>query len=577
MEHMTEILAAARGDSPCDLALLNGTVINTFTCEKLQGDVGIKNGVIVGIGEYQGSEEIDVSGKYIAPGFIEAHYHIESSMLRPSELTSVIVPRGTTCMVADPHEIANVAGLAGIEFLLADSDEIPMDLYLMAPSCVPSTEFDSSGASITERDIEHLYRHPRILGLGEVMDYTSVVNARPNILRKIEISEGRPVDGHAPMLSGPELSAYIAAGPRSDHECSTPEEALEKARLGMTVMIRGSGDGQNLAGMLSVVNPLNCGQFILVTDDRGADELDRHGHLDHLLMQAVDAGIDPALAVRLVTLNPALYFGLKRRGAVAPGYMADLVVLEDLRSFRVSRVYRSGKLVARQGRLLSEVSRSTLQPAVVDTVQLDRAALDDLWISFRSPDPAVRVMELVPGTILTRTSLEKVRTGTGTDRSFAFDPSVDLCPVFVLERHHNTGRVGRGLVRGFGLRKGAIASSFAHDSHNIICACADPVSARTAILAVAESGGGYSVAIDREVIGLLRLPVCGLISDGTVDDLLRGLARIDKAVRETGCSLSRPFFDLSFLSLPVVPELKLTDRGLVEVGSMELVELELEE
>jgi adenine deaminase len=550
MENISQVLAAARGDLPCDLVLVNGMLVNTFTCEILKGDVGVKNGIVVGIGDYRGVEEIDISGKYVAPGFIEAHYHLESSTLKPSELSRIIVPRGTSCMVADPHEIANVAGIDGIEFLLADSETIPMDLYLMAPSCVPSTQFDSSGASITLRDIEHLYGHPRILGLGEVMDYTSVVNARTRVLDKIEISKGRPVDGHAPGLSGHALSAYITAGPGSDHECTSPVEALEKARLGMTIMIREGGNGQNLADMLSVVNPLNCGQFILVTDDKGADELDRDGHLDHLLRRAVKAGMEPALAVRLVTLNPARYFGLDRRGAVAPGYAADLVVIDDLRSFRVSKVFRSGKLVARQGRLVVEVSHSTVQPSVVNTVHLGEKAVKDLWIHFRSPDPIARVMKLVPGTILTSASLEKINT-VQSDGSFLFDPSIDLSPVLVLERHRGTGRVGMGLVRGFGLEKGAIASSFAHDSHNIICVCADPVSARTAIEALAEAGGGYSVAIGEDLIGLLELPVCGLIYGGTVEDLLTAMSDIMNAVRKTGCSTNRPFFDLSFLSLPV--------------------------
>jgi adenine deaminase len=562
MENISQVLAAARGDLPCDLVLVNGMLVNTFTCEILKGDVGVKNGIVVGIGDYRGVEEIDISGKYVAPGFIEAHYHLESSTLKPSELSRIIVPRGTSCMVADPHEIANVAGIDGIEFLLADSETIPMDLYLMAPSCVPSTQFDSSGASITLRDIEHLYGHPRILGLGEVMDYTSVVNARTRVLDKIEISKGRPVDGHAPGLSGHALSAYITAGPGSDHECTSPVEALEKARLGMTIMIREGGNGQNLADMLSVVNPLNCGQFILVTDDKGADELDRDGHLDHLLRRAVKAGMEPALAVRLVTLNPARYFGLDRRGAVAPGYAADLVVIDDLRSFRVSKVFRSGKLVARQGRLVVEVSHSTVQPSVVNTVHLGEKAVKDLWIHFRSPDPIARVMKLVPGTILTSASLEKINT-VQSDGSFLFDPSIDLSPVLVLERHRGTGRVGMGLVRGFGLEKGAIASSFAHDSHNIICVCADPVSARTAIEALAEAGGGYSVAIGEDLIGLLELPVCGLIYGGTVEDLLTAMSDIMNAVRKTGCSTNRPFFDLSFLSLPVVPEPGGTGAGRV--------------
>lgn len=576
MGYLPEFISAARGDSPCDLVLKGGLIINTFTCELLEADVGIKGGFIAGIGEYQGKQEIDVKGKYISPGFIESHYHVESSLLRPSELSRIVVPRGTTCMVADPHEIANVAGMNGIEFFLADSEEIPMDLYLMAPSCVPSTGFDSSGATITSRDIEHLYRHPRVLGLGEVMDYSAVVNARPQVLRKIEISKGRPVDGHAPRLSGRQLSAYIAAGPGSDHECTEPAEALEKARLGMTIMIREGKDPIKLANMLSIVNDLNCGQFILVTDDRPADELEHEGHLDYLLMRAVEAGMEPAVAVRLVTLNPARYFGLKRYGAVAPGYIADLVVLEDHKSFRAERVYKSGKQVARQGRLTEQITQSTLQHSVLNTVHLKDVTASDLWIRFGSPKPLARIMGLVHGTILTSASIEEVRVDPG-DRSFLFDPDLDLAPVLILERHKATGRIGRGLVRGFGLKRGAMASSFAHDSHNIICICADPDSAMTAINALLESGGGYAVAVGDELKGHLELPICGLIHEGPYEKLLDSLADVLKAARETGCIQDNPFFDLSFLSLPVVPELKITDKGLFDVVKGEFAELEVGE
>ena len=571
MEHLPEILAAARGDSPCDLVLRNGVVINTFTCELIEGDIGVKRGIVVGIGEYQGVEEIDIGGKFVSPGFIEGHFHIESSLLRPSELVRVIVPRGTTCMVADPHEIANVAGISGIEFFLADSDTIPMDLYFMAPSCVPSTEFDSSGATITVRDIEHLYGHPRILGLGEVMDYAAVVNARPDVLRKIKISADRPIDGHAPRLSGQNLCAYIAAGPGSDHECTGPDEALEKARLGMTIMIREN----ELASMVPIVNDLNCGQFILVTDDISADRLDREGHIDHLLAKAVEAGVDPAVAVRLVTINPARYFGFKRRGAVAPGYLADLVVLDDLKSFRVNRVFKSGKQVARQGRLTIDVVPSTLQHSALYSVHVAAIKVSDLWVRFSSPDPFARVMELVPGSIFTTASVEKVRADTA-DGSFLFDPDVDLSPVLVLERHKGSGRIGRGLVRGFSIKRGAIASSYAHDSHNIICVCADPESAMTAISALKESGGGYAVAVGKKLAGHLKLPICGLMYDGAYEKLLDSITVILEAVEVTDCVMENPFFDLSFLSLTVVPELKITDKGLFDVEQGEFVELEIE-
>jgi adenine deaminase len=569
----TELIAAARGDLPCDLVLKNGRIINTFTMEILKGDVGIKGEMIAGVGEYQGMREMDLEGMYVAPGFIESHFHIESTMLRPSELARVVVPRGTTCMVADPHEIANVAGIDGIEFFLADSEKIPMDLFLTAPSCVPATDFETAGASIKARDIEHLYRHPRILGLGEVMNFPGVIQGAPDIMKKIEASGGRPIDGHAPLLTGKPLCAYLAAGPRSDHECTRAQEALEKARLGMWIMLREGSEPGVLKTLLSVVNERNCGRFMLITDDKPADELVLEGHLDHLIRTAVQMGLDPAMAVRLVTLNPAQYFGFSSLGAVAPGYQADLVVLGDLESFEVQRVFKSGHLVSEGSDLIADVSPGLLQPSIMNTVHLSQVSEDDLWIRFTSANPRARVMELIRGTILTGCRIEDIQVDE--EGRFLFDPDRDLAPVFVLERHRNTGHLARGLVGGFGLKRGAIASSVAHDSHNIICVATDSQSALTAVKTLSDCGGGLCVTLGGKTAGLVQLPICGLIHAGLFEDLLESLHDLNRAVSDTGCSTMHPFFDLSFLSLPVIPELKITDMGLFDVNSFSPVDLEV--
>ncbi|MBN2720570.1 MAG: adenine deaminase [Proteobacteria bacterium] len=575
LPHLTELILAARGDSPCDLVLKNCRIINTFTLEILNGEVGIKNGFIAGAGEveYDGIDIVDLDGAYLAPGFIESHFHVESSLRRPSELARLVVPRGTTCIVADPHEIANVAGVPGIEYFLKDSEGIPLDLFLMAPSCVPATEFETSGARLDAGDIERLYRYPRVIGLGEVMNFPGVINGAPDMMEKILASRGRPIDGHAPMLSGKELCAYIAAGPRSDHECSDEREALEKVRLGMHIMIREGAEPGNLGKLAAIVNEKNLDRFMLCTDDKPPYKLFEEGHVDYLLRQAVLSGLDPVMAIRMVTLNPARYFGFARRGAVAPGYMADLVVTEDLESFRAARVYKSGRLAAENGSSMLKSPSAPPDPAILNTIKIQSLEQEDLTLRFGSAKPAARVMELVRGTILTRHRVEKVPVDDAG--SFVFDPETDLAPVFVLERHRGTGNVGKGLVRGFGLKRGALASSLAHDSHNIICVAADSQSAYTAVRTLVDHGGGFCAAVGDRCTGLVDLGIAGLIHEGTYESILEAFKDLEKGITETGCALPHPFFYLSFLSLPVIPELKITDRGLFDVAAFSQVNLEV--
>ncbi len=573
--NIDEILSAARGDSPCDLVLSNGRIINTFTLEILEGDIGIKDGLIVGIGAYDAAVAMDLEGRYVAPGFIESHFHLESSMLRPSELAKLVVPRGTTSIIADPHEIANVAGIPGIEFFLKDSENIPLDLYLTAPSCVPATEFETAGARLRAADIRKLYSNPRVIGLGEVMNFPGVVQGVPDMMEKIEASRGKPIDGHAPMLSGKELCAYIAAGPRSDHECSNAEEALEKVRLGMWIMIREGAEPGNLSKLAAIVNDRNCGRFMLSTDDKPPDKLFSEGHMDYLLRQAVRAGLDPAMSVRLVTLNPSQYFGLAKAGSIAPGFQADLVVLEDLESFNVRKVFKSGKLVAQDGELTVRIPSVTPDRAILDTVHLPEIGEKDFLLHFERDIPRARIMKIIRGSILTEKRVEEVPAdNTG---AFIFNPDADLIPVYVLERHNASGNIGKGLVQGFGLKKGALASSLAHDSHNIVCVSTDTRSAFTAVSNLVQSGGGLCAAVGDRCTGMVDLGICGLIHEGTYQSILKSFKELAKGIEETGCSLPHPFFYLSFLSLPVIPELKITDRGLFDVKDFSLVDLEVKD
>ncbi|GBE15774.1 MAG TPA: adenine deaminase [Proteobacteria bacterium] len=572
---LQRVLAVSRGDEPASLLLKNARLINTFTGEIQETGIAIMEDRIAGLGEYDADEVIDLEGSYVAPGFIEAHFHIESTMLRPGELARVIVPRGTTCMVADPHEIANVSGLEGIEFILADSEGIPLDLYLMAPSCVPATTFETSGAEIGIREIERLLNHPRVLGLAEVMNFPGVVHGDDSIITKILASAGKPIDGHAPMLSGKPLNAYAAAGIQSDHECTNAEEAREKVRLGLRIMMREGTSAHDLANLLPAVTQDNFSRFMLVTDDRHPDELMESGHLDLLLRKAAKHGLDPVQAIRMVTINPAEHFGLKGRGAVAPGYLADLVVFDDMKSFQIRAVFKSGKKVSSNGIYFPEVEPASVQNKLRNSINLRRITDDYLRIFFSTTNPLARIMEIVPGALITKGSVEEIKTDE--DGFFLHDSSMDLASLFVLERHHGSGRCGKGIVKGFGLQRGAIASSVAHDSHNIVCVSADSKSAAAAVNALIDSGGGLSVAVDGECLATLALPISGLLYDGAADSLVRKLREVKSRAGKTGCPLEDPFMILSFLALPVIPELKLTDRGLFDVTAFSPVELEVSE
>jgi adenine deaminase len=564
---LTQTIQIANGTVPADMLITNGKVVNVFSGEIYPADVAIAGGWIVGVGErYEAREVIDVGGRYICPGFIDAHVHIESAMVTPHEFARAVLPHGVTTVVTDPHEIANVLGLEGIRFMLNNAKYGPLNMFVNASSCVPSTEMETTGARLEFYDLAPLLREPWVIGLAEVMNYPGVVNGDARVLEKIRAFEGRVIDGHCPGLSGKGLNAYVAAGVMSDHECSSVEEAREKLRLGMTIFIREGTPARNLRQLLPLVRTENERRICLCTDDRSPVDLIDQGSIDHLIRLAVAEGLDPVTAIRLGTLNPAEYFRLNKRGAIAPGCHADLVVFSDLNDLRPEQVYRDGRLVAQDGMMLSwewPAQRVTLR----DTVNID-------WgkVSFAIPlaGTRVRVIGIIPDQIVTEHLLAAPRAEGGYALA---DPERDLLKMAVIERHRATGNVGLGFVRGLGLKSGAIASTFANDHHNIVVIGADDQSMFTAVRAVAATHGGMCVARGDSVLAQVPLPIAGLMSDQPIEVVRRQMDNIIATARQLGTSLNDPFMTMSFLALPVIPSLKLTDQGLVDVDRFELVSL----
>ena len=563
----TRVLAVARGDAPADLALDGGRVVNVFTHEILGQSVAVVDGIIAAVGEARDARDrIDLGGRLLLPGLIDAHVHLESSMVVPSEFARAVVPRGTTTVVCDPHEVANVAGLDGVRWMLSASADLPLEVLVMAPSCVPATDLATSGARLTAADLATLAGEPRVLGLAEVMNVPGAVLGDPEVHAKLDTFAGLPVDGHGPGLGGRWLDAYIACGVGSDHECLRADEAMEKLRRGMRIFLRQGTGAKNLIDLLPAVTPATLPRCALCTDDRHPHDLLDEGHIDHLLRLTIEQGLDPVEAVCLATLSAADAFGLNDRGAVAPGRRADLVVCSDLGSFSAEMVFAGGRVVARDGKPVGD------WPAVdPGGLSLPAAmAIDVDALDFRVPaaGSSYRVIGIVPGQIITEHLVEDLSVENG---SALPDPDCDIVSLTVVERHHGSGNVGVGFVRGLGLRQGAIAGTVAHDHHNLVVAGCDVTSMRTAAAAATEIGGGL-VAVDGErVIARLPLPVAGLMSDRSLAEVRAGLDDLVTAARKLGCTHPDPFMILSFLALEVIPALKLTDRGLVDVERFELV------
>ena len=568
-DQIKEMILAARGDLAPDLVLKNARIVNVFTKEIESGDVAIKDGYIVGIGEFDGEEEIDIGGRIICPGLIDGHIHIESSMISPSEFAGAVAPHGTTVVIADPHEIANVAGEEGIRYMLEASAGLPVDIFFMLPSCVPATPLDESGAELSADELEPFYKEERVAGLAELMNSFGTVRADEEIIRKIQgaNSYGKRIDGHAPFLTGKDLNAYITAGVRSDHECSSAEEAVEKLKLGQYIMIREGTAARNLEALLPLFDDKYCDRCMLVTDDKHGSDLIDNGHIDYIIRKAIRAGKDPLNAIKMATLNAAMYFGLKDRGAIAPGYIADIIVLSDLEEFTVEKVFKNGRLTVDGGKNVRAIKSPSIDkekyPRVFNSFNLREIKPSDLEI--RDEGTKKRVIKVIPGQILT----EELIVESSSKQA---EPDKDIIKLAVIERHKGTGHTGVGFVSGYGLKKGAIASSVAHDSHNLIVAgCTDDDMALAANT-VRENGGGLAVVCDGKVLSSLPLPIGGLMCEMNVNEVEDILRVMKEQARQLGVNEGiDPFMTLAFTALPVIPKLRLLTQGVVDVDKQSYV------
>ena len=555
----------ARGDRPADLRFTNARVVNVLTEEVEETEIALSGSWIAGIGPgYEAAETRDLGGQFVLPGFIDAHVHIESSLATPPEFARAVVPRGTTTVVSDPHEIANVHGLEGIRYMLASSEGLPLSTFVMASSCVPATHMGTSGAILDANDLASL-DHPRVLGLAELMNFPGAIHGAPDVLEKLAAFEGRVVDGHAPGVSGKALNAYIASGPRSDHECTTPDEALEKLRRGLWVFFREATNARNLMALFPVLSDRSRRRIALCTDDRQPADLLDEGGIDGMLRTLIAEGVDPIQAIGLATLNPAEYFGLHDRGAIAPGRRADLVMVSSLQDLQVRTVFTGGELVAQDGRALWSPAPPPAPPT--PSMAVTRDSFD---FSIPKQDGRIRVIRALPDQIVTGSDI--VTPPTAEDEVVT-DTDRDLLKIAVVERHSGSGRVGLGLVTGIGLQRGAIAGTVAHDHHNIIVIGVDDASMKSAVQTVADLQGGLAVTDGDRVLAALPLPVGGLMSDGTIEAIRSALDEVVESARDLGSPLHDPFMAMSFLGLEVIPTLKITDLGLVDVDAFAPVDL----
>ncbi len=568
---LEDVILTAKSSQIADLVIKNAQLINVITEEIYQADIAIKDGIIAGVGsEYKGIKEIDATGKYVSPAFIDGHVHIESSMLVPSEFAKLVVPSGTTAVIADPHEISNVIGLHGISFMREASKNLPLDVYMMLPSCVPASPYETSGFELNSYDLSLLIDSPWVLGIGEMMNFPGVINLDKQVMSKIKLGleKGKRIDGHAPYLSGKELCAYVAAGVSSDHECTNSNEAIEKLRLGMYLMIREGSAARDLDALIPVLKNCPTRKCIFVTDDRYPSALKEH--INMMVRRCVEQGVDPIKAIQMASINTAEYFGINKYGAIAPGYRADILILDNLIDFKPSMVIKNGQLVAQNGKMIVDIQNPEIS-SLRGTVNIKW--LDEKDLKIKALSDTVKTIQVQDGQLVTKSTPAKIKIIDGYAES---NIEEDVLKILVIERHKGSGKIGKGFVKGFGLKSGAIASTVAHDSHNMIVIGTNDSDMLKAIKELVKSQGGKVIINNGEVIAKLELPIAGLISNQSAQTVIEKSENLKTGEQILGCTLKEPFMTMAFLSLSVIPELKLTDKGLMDVLKCEFTDLFIE-
>lgn len=564
---LEKLIKVAEGKLKADIVLKGAKIINVSSAEIYEADLAISEDVIAGIGKYKGKKEINLKGSYLAPGFIDGHIHLESSMLTIPEFAKTALPLGTTSVIIDPHEIANVLGLDGIKYFINSSENILLDVFIMLPSCVPATHLETSGANLRSADLKLLMNEPRVLGLAEMMNYPSLLSLDKEILKKIKLFKNKIIDGHAPALTGKDLNAYISSGIKSDHECISAKEAKEKLRLGMQIMVREGSAAHNLKDILPLINQENSRFFSFVIDDRNPKDLIEKGHINYSLKSAIKARLDPILAIQMATINTAKYFGLRDIGILAPGMKADIAVIKNLEEMKISHVFKSGKLAAKDGKVMQKIPRHE-KLKVRGSVNVKWLELEHFQLKAKSD--RAKIINIIPNQIVTKKTIEKIKTNKGLALA---DTSRDILKLAVIERHMGSGRIGLGFVKGIGLKSGAIASSVAHDSHNIIVAGTNDEDILSAAIAIIKMQGGQVIVNEGKVVEELPLPIAGLMSREPINKVKNKMSALIKQAKQLGCRLEDPFITLSFLALAPLPQIRLTDRGLVDVAQFKIVPL----